>query len=202
MPPEFTTMQEIETHFIAILKKKARQQGLIYTKLNEACGDSWAKALAELKNLRTSKPRKMDLKDLVHGLWERSLLVVEPPVGMQREPRIWGLDAATERFPHLLKSDSRRPESDSTILPADLELIKAVYDGLVRDHAGGYVPIYKVRRSLNWPRDKFDRALRELNERRKPVIELHGGDPQSYSEDQRTDSLMRELNLYLRMRWR
>jgi len=76
------------------------------------------------------------------------------------------------------------------------------YNKFVPQHLGGFVPIYKVRRELEAPREDFDALLRSLNERDEPILELFGGDPQKFTDDQKNDSLWRGENLLLRMRWR
>jgi hypothetical protein len=202
MPSSFTTMEEIEAHFLRTLHKKSAEKGVNYSELVKACGDTWKKQFAQIKGLGKSPLRQSDGNELVHRLWAKGLIAIEPPAGRQRVHRMWSTEAAAQHYPHLFTAKPPTNRADNTLHPGDLDLLKTVYDDLARDHAGGYVPIYRVRRSLEWPRAKFDRALRDLNERRKPVIELHGGDPQSYSEEERADSLMREMNLYLRMRWR
>jgi hypothetical protein len=43
-----------------------------------------------------------------------------------------------------------------------------------------------VRESLDWPRERFDRALQEV--RRALAIELHGGDPSILTPQEIADS--------------
>jgi hypothetical protein len=201
VPQEYTTIEEIEARCLGILKKKASREGLVYSKLTDACGKEWRRSLAKLKRLRSGEARATDVKQVVYELWSRGLILIEPPSGLQRAPRIWDREAGVERFPAVLGEFSP-PVSGAGPNVGDFDRLKQVYDGFASQHAGGYVPIFKVRRALGWPREKFDRMLRELNERRNPVIELHGGDPQRYTDDERADSLIRDLTLLLRMRWR
>ena len=58
--------------------------------------------------------------------------------------------------------------------------------------------IYRIRRHLDWPRERFDAVLCEL--KRDYAIQLHGGDPSSMTEQELQDSYMDENNiLYLNL---
>lgn len=65
----------------------------------------------------------------------------------------------------------------------------------------GYVPIARVRRAVNWSRERFDGALEAL--RRSLAIELHVGTPSDFSADDVLDSYTEpDGTLYLTMSWR
>ncbi len=109
------------------------------------------------------------------------------------------MEHARVKFPLVCTAPATPPVRQSTLTDQSL---KTAYDKFVPDHLGGFVPIFKVRRELAAPREEFDNLLKHLNELDEPVLELHGGDPQVYTEDQKQDSLRRGENLFLRMRWR
>jgi|GEM_PF-2558048 len=201
MPAEYNTKEEMEARFIEILKKKTKDGGLVLSQLQKACDRNWLRAFAGLRNVSPGRLRATDFKQIIHDLWARGLLLIEPPSGRQTAPRIWDIASGRTRFPGVAQALSPLV-SASDEATSGLDQLKQVYDRLAGEYAGGYVPIFKVRRALNWPRDKFDRTLRDLNERRNPVIELHGGDPQYYDDDERVDSLFRHQTLLLHMRWR
>ncbi|MDQ7783096.1 MAG: hypothetical protein RDU20_09465 [Desulfomonilaceae bacterium] len=199
MARERTLHQDLEGHLLAKLAQHSSRNGLTYGELGKKCGGPWKRALAQARKISAKEARARDVKDFVYGLWERGLVFVEPPQGRQTSPRVWSPAAAAARFP-LLTSDRTQPEPNTGA--SDHERLRDAYDGFAEERLSGHVPIYKVRRALGWPRDRFDRAVRDLNERPVPEIELHAGDPQNYREDEIADSFERRSVLYLLMRWR
>ena len=77
-----------------------------------------------------------------------------------------------------------------------------VYWALIGAHPSGYVPIYKIRRSLGWSRERFDKRIVDLNQRDQPIVELHRGDPQRYTAAENADSLRLRGRTYRLLRWR
>lgn len=83
---------------------------------------------------------------------------------------------------------------------ADDRVLESAY-GRLNTTGRGYVPIARVRRAVNWSRERFDRALEEL--RRRLAIELHVGTPSDYSADDVLDSYTEpDGTLYLTLSWR
>jgi len=76
------------------------------------------------------------------------------------------------------------------------------YRGFLADHSSGYVPIYKLRERLGWPRNQFDEIITDLNLRDNPIVELHRGDPLRYTPEQSKDSLRLRGRTYRLLRWR
>lgn len=191
--------KDLAGHLLAKLKQHAGRGGLTYSELGKKCGKPWNRALAEVKQIPAKEARARDVKDFVYDLWQQGLVFVEPPRGRQTSPRVWDSIAAAGRFPSVNRPGTQQaPKQDS----GDLESLRWAYDHFAGERLSGYVPVYKVRRALGWTRERFDRAVRDLNERPVPEIELHAGDPQNYSEDEIADSLERRSVLYLLMRWR
>lgn len=92
----------------------------------------------------------------------------------------------------------------------DRVAFKEAYDKFTKEHVVGYVPIHKIREELRWPAPKFDAVIHALAVKAKPEIEVPGGDPQHYTEQQLKLS-MREIDkkmksglggVLLRVRWR
>ena len=48
--------------------------------------------------------------------------------------------------------------------------------------------IYRIRRHLGWPRERFDAVLCEL--KRDYAVQLHGGDPSNMTEQELRDALV------------
>ncbi len=190
---------DLEGHLLAKLKQYASRGGLTYSELGKKCGGPWKRALAEAKKIKAKDARARDVKDFVYQLWERGLVFLEPPKGLQTAPRIWDPSAAGRRFPSAL-GPVMQPTTEGA--SSDLEALRAAYDRFAGERLSGHVPVYKVRRDLGWERERFDRAVRDLNERPDPEIELHVGDPQNYGDDEIADSFERRSVLYLLMRWR
>jgi hypothetical protein len=190
---------DIEGHLLAKLKQYASRGGLTYSELGKKCGGPWKRALAEAKKIAAKEARARDVKDFVYDLWERGLVFVEPPKGRQTSPRVWDSASAAARFPSANNPGTQRALE---VKLNDHENLRAAYDRFAGERLSGHVPVYKVRRALSWPRERFDRAVRDLNERPVPEIELHAGDPQNYSDDELADSFERRSVLYLLMRWR
>ena len=59
-----------------------------------------------------------------------------------------------------------------------------------------YVFIHKIRNHLKWPREKFDKVLKELCKNNDVLV--HGGDPSKLSKDEVEDSYKDKLG-YLRI---
>lgn len=190
---------DLEGHLLAKLKQHAARGGLTYGELSKKCGDPWKRALAETLQITVKKIRARDVKDFVYRLWEQGLLFVEPPKGRQTSPRVWDPAAAAARFASVL-CPGTLPAAEGP--SRDHEALRNSYDRFAGERLSGHVPVYKVRRALGWDKERFDRAVRDLNERPDPELELHAGDPQNYGEDERADSFERRGVLYLLMRWR
>jgi len=191
--------KDLEGHLLAKLKQYAGRGGLTYSELGKKCGSPWKHALAVAKKITAKEARAWDVKDFVYDLWERGIVFVEPPKGRQTSPRVWNAAAAAAHFPSANNPGKQRAlEVD----PSDHGTLRAAYDRFAGERLSGHVPVYKIRRALGWPRERFDQAVRDLNERPVPEIELHAGDPQNYSDDEIADSFERRSVLYLLMRWR
>jgi hypothetical protein len=102
----------------------------------------------------------------------------------------------------LARSSAPSPNDYSAKIATNREALKAAYDKFVPEHLGGFVPIFKVRRALDWPRQAFDTLLQALNEQEDPLVELHAADPGDLNDDERRDSLVKGGRLLVRMRWR
>ncbi len=189
----------LEQRLLDVLKEKTAKEGLRYSDLGKACRDRWLKSLAKALKLKQTKAGATHVKDFVYALWLRGSVFVEPPRGRHQVPRVWSIDHAHRHFPHFRISSASEPQAHTA---DDVRILKEAYDLLVSEHVGGYVPVHKLRREVKWSRDRFDRVIFDLNMRQNPVIELHGGDPQNYSESQKRDSIVKEGRLYLRLRWR
>lgn len=69
------------------------------------------------------------------------------------------------------------------------------------DRGQMYIRICNVRRRLDWPRARFDAMLETLRD--EGVIQMHGGDVSTMSEQDVRDSYMDENNfLHLTLTWR
>jgi hypothetical protein len=81
----------------------------------------------------------------------------------------------------------------------DRAAFKETYEDIGKGKS--FVDIYRIRRHLGWPRERFDAVLCEL--KRDYAIQLHGGDPSSMTEQAIQDSYMDENNiLYLTLTWK
>ena len=194
-PPE-----SLETRLLEKLKQHATRKGLTYSEIAKTCGKKWRQALALSTQGKAKEARAQDVKDFVYRLWQNGLVFVEPPKGRKNVPRIWDMESGCAAFtsvggPHTFDDPAAGKVHD-------VEMLRSAYDRFVREYLGGYVPVFKVRRALEWPKERFDQVMRDLNERREPVVELHGGDPRNYRDDEIADSYTSRSNLYLLMRWR
>lgn len=76
---------------------------------------------------------------------------------------------------------------------------KSAYDEVGKGRT--FVPIYKIRRRLGWPRDRFDALLSRLS--RDLVIQLQGGDPSAMEEAEIRDSFIDDRGrLRIAVTWR
>ncbi|MFH0825718.1 MAG: hypothetical protein V2B18_23430 [Pseudomonadota bacterium] len=181
------------------LDRHGRLQGLTCREMLDKCGAACRRGLALKLKLADGKPGASHVQAFVYDLWTKGLVFSEPPRKGKRVGRIWPMDVARIKFPLLFAPEDQRKNHAESITK---ERLKAAYDKFVPEHLGGFVPIYKVRRELAGSKDELDKILRELNEMDDPVLELLGGDPRKFTEDQKQDSLWRGENLFLRMRWR
>lgn len=191
--------EEIRTHLLKSLQKHGNGRGLVYSDLAKKCGKLWKRSLAKLVKSSSVEAGAIHVRDFVYQMWAEGLVFLEPPRGRQQAPRIWDMSQAIVRFPNLctpLALTTKLESVDAT------EALKAAYQKHFNDHAGGFVPIFKVRRSLGWTRSKFDNLVKNLNESGDPLVELHEGDPHDYTEQQQADSIELRGRTYLRMRWR
>jgi hypothetical protein len=199
MPRQTLSRELLESRLLEILTKNTTKAGLTYSQLGQKCGIAWRRGLAIQMKIKAEEARTLEIKNYVYNLWERGLVFIEPPKGNLKAPRVWDLKVAGIKFPNVSKIGTlKRPDVSSL----SVEALKNQYDKFARNRVGGYVPIFEVRRAMSWPRETFDDILSKLYERDKPIIELHTGDPQSFSPEEREDSLERGGTLYLRMRWR
>lgn len=189
----------LEDKVLETLKKRTAEKGLTLGDLVEKCGAVWRRELASKLGLKKSEAKSADAQGFTYDLWRRGLLFTEPPEQGKRSARIWAMEHARVKFPLVCAAPEPQTAHQSTLTEKSL---KTAYDKFVPEHLGGFVPIFKVRRELAAPREDFDNLLKQLNELDEPVLELHGGDPQVYTDDQKQDSLRRGENLFLRMRWR
>jgi|GEM_PF-1219742 len=77
-------------------------------------------------------------------------------------------------------------------------LFKEAYDRIGKGR--GFVRIHRIRTALNWADETFDRLLKDLMA--AYVIELHGGDPSTLSENEIRQSFVDDGGtLYITMSW-
>jgi hypothetical protein len=189
----------LETRVLETLKNQTVQDGLTLGGLKDKCKPDWLRGLAVKLGLKKPEATLTDALSFIYDLWKRGLVFAEPPARGRKAVRFWCLEHARLKFPLACADRGTQAARDSTLTQ---ESLKTAYDKFVPDHLGGFVPVFKVRRELAAPREEFDNLLKSLNELDDPVIDLLGGDPQQYTEDQKQDSLWRGTNLFLRMRWR
>ncbi len=193
------SQEGIELGILEVLKKHAAKNGLTNSELLKKCGARLKRSLAAL--FKRKEPRSEDVKGLLYNLWRSGFLFFEPPNSGQRVGRVWGMESARQIFPSACfftpKHGSSKETTENT-----REALKAAYSKFVPEHLGGFVPIFKVRRALDWSSQAFDSLLRDLNERQEPVVELHAGDPADLTEAEKRDSLWKSGRLLIRMRWR
>jgi len=85
-------------------------------------------------------------------------------------------------------------------VPNPEQSLKRAYESEDGSHRG-FVPIHKVRRSLEWSKEKFDATLVSL--RKGLAIELQVGSPADYTKGEILDSFVEtDGTLYLTMSWR
>lgn len=192
------TEQELESRVLQVLAKQD-ERGLTCGEFSKKCGADWRRGLAKKLGAKRPEAGLHDVQGFIYDLWTEGLVFAEPPGRGKIASRFWFMDTARNRFP--LSCPLARPDSVST-RPLSENDLKMAYEKFVPEHLGGFVPIYKVRRQLEAPREDFDVLLKTLNERDEPILDLFGGDPQKFTEDQKDDSLWRGENLLLRMRWR
>jgi hypothetical protein len=193
------SQDELESGILKLLKKHAAIKGLTNSELLKKCGSVMKRSLAAL--LKRKEVGTEDIKGLLYVLWRKGLLFFEPPNRGQRVGRVWDMASARNVFLLACPFTASRNGSTET-KKVSQEALKAAYDKFVPEHLGGFVPIFKVRRELGWPRPAFDGLLQNLNERHNPVVELHAADPADLTERERRDSLWQGGRLLVRMRWR
>jgi hypothetical protein len=196
--PRVLPEKELEDRVLQVLEKQ-HEQGLTCGELSKKCRSDWRRGLAIKLRIKRVEAGLRDVQSFIYDLWMRGLVFSEPPGRGKVASRFWFLDTAKDRFPLLCPGSSSQ---SSSVGPLSKDQLKGAYDKFVPQHLGGFVPIFKVRRELAAPKEDFDKLLRGLNERDNPILELLGGDPQKYTEDQKKDSFWRGDNLFLRMRWR
>jgi hypothetical protein len=189
----------LEGKVLEVLKAHTANDGLSLGDLTKKCGVVWRRGLAAKQRLKRTEATATDAQGFIYHLWERGIVFAEPPAQGKRAARIWSMENARMKFPLACLACGAPTKRDHTLTQQSL---KSAYDKFVPDHLGAFVPIFKVRRELAAPREEFDNLLKSLNEMDDPVLDLLGGDPQQYTEDQKQDSLWRGENLFLRMRWR
>jgi hypothetical protein len=189
---------ELEARLLQVLEKQT-EQGFTCGELSKKCGLDWRRGLAVKLGVKKPEAGSQDVQSFAYDLWRKGLVFSEPPGKGKRSCRFWSIIGAKAHFPLACPSLSAQVSKPRAL---SIELLKSAYDKFVPQHLGGFVPIYKVRRELEAFREDFDALLRSLNERDEPVLELLGGDPQRFTDDQKNDSFRRGDHLFLRMRWR
>ncbi len=197
--PVAVSQDEIELSILGILKKHAGMKGITNSEVLKKCGLPTKRSLAVL--FKRKQAGTEDIKALLYLLWRKGLVFFEPPNRGQRVGRVWDMQSAQKCF-SLAHSSAPSPNGYYERTEANREALKATYDKFVPEHLGGFVPIFKVRRALDWPRQAFDTLLQDLNEQDDPLVELHAADPGDLSDDERRDSLVKGGRLLVRMRWR
>jgi hypothetical protein len=196
-PLDVLPNQDLESKVLQVLSNSG--DGLTIGELSKKCGIIWWRGLALKLGIESDKPRTKDVQRFVYELWVKGSIFSEPPTAGKKACRFWSLVAARMKFP---KAYPNVAAQIALTYELSTESLRRAYDKFVPEHLGGFVPIYKVRRHLGVPREAFDSLIKGLNEKDEPVLELLGGDPQKFTEDQKQDSLWRGDNLFLRMRWR
>ncbi len=189
---------ELEARLLQVLEKQL-EQGFTCGELPKKCGLDWRRGLAAKLGAKKPEAGSQDVQSFVYDLWRRGLVFSEPPGKGKRSCRFWSMTAAKAHFPLAFPSSAAQISEQGAL---SVDRLKSAYDKFVPQHLGGFVPIYKVRRELEAFKEEFDTLLRSLNERDEPLLELLGGDPQKFSDDQKNDSFRRGDHLFLRMRWR
>lgn len=87
------------------------------------------------------------------------------------------------------------PQDDA----ADRRAFKAAYDTVGKGRS--YVPIYRLRRHLGWPRERFDQVIARLSQ--DLIVQLQGGDPSSMTQKDIEDSYLDDQGrLRISVTWR
>jgi len=191
--------QEVEQGILETLARHAVTKGLTNSELLKKCGSAMHRSVAAF--FKRKQAGTEDIKDLLYTLWQQGLVFFQPPNRGQRVGRVWDMNAGLNAFPpspSLTQPRDRAEESPKV----GQQALKAAYAKFVPEHLGGFVPIFKVRRELGWPRQVLDEMLQDLNERHDPVVELHTADPADLTEEEKRDSLLQGNRLLVRMRWR
>jgi hypothetical protein len=79
--------------------------------------------------------------------------------------------------------------------------LKAAYAQHAPQHAGGYVPIYKVRETLDAPDTVFNDLLRGLVRQERPPVSVWADDPADYTAEQLAKGFTDHGRRYGRMTW-
>lgn len=199
--PSILSRKDLESRFLGVLMTHAIVRGLTNSELLKKCGVEIRRSLAAFLNLKGKEVGAEHLKSFIHDLWQRGLVFVEPPNRGQKVGRIWDMNAARSTFP--LACTAAIGHARHVPTPRISQgVLKSAYERIVPEHLAGFVPIFKVRRELDWPHKDFDSLLIDLNQRDDPVIELHAADPADLSEEEKRDSLWLQGKLLVRMRWR
>ena len=181
-----------------VLLKNTRKVGLTYGELSRKCGKEWRRALQNQSGISPKRPPVEHVTKFVYDRWVAGTIFIEPPRPGQRTARVWHPDHAEKKFPQF-KFTSTVPKNGHRPSTADL---RAAYDRFLPEHPSGAVNIFKIRRSLDWNRQQFDAFLEKLAGQSNPPIQFVAGDPNSYSQDQRDDSLHLDSELYFSILWR
>ncbi|AFM24528.1 hypothetical protein [Desulfomonile tiedjei] len=189
---------ELQARLLQVLEKQ-EERGFTCGELSKKCGLDWRRGLAVKLGAKKPEAGSQDVQSFVYDLWRRGLVFSEPPGKGKRSCRFWSMIGARAHFPLAFPSSAAQMSEPNAL---SVDRLKSAYDKFVPQHLGGFVPIYKVRRELEAFKEEFDTLLRNLNERDEPVLELLGGDPQKFTDDQKNDSFRRGDHLFLRMRWR
>lgn len=184
------------------------RQGLTAGEVSRLCGKGWRKQLAKWAG--TDSATIEIVRDFIHELWSEGVVVVEPPRGKQTGGKVWAPEVFASRkskpFRRKPLARPRAAEEKEVAAPAsgraDEDAFRAVYEEMQSDHFTGAVPIFKLRRALNWPRERFDRLISALSSRKTAPAQLVGGNAAALSAEQRQDSFVQDGELYLNVVWK
>ncbi len=193
-----STEEEVRSFIVKRLSLVAVQRGVTFSELEGGRGHArWKRAFQ--RSSGKQKPGVKEKNELIHELWRKGLVFIEPPRGKQRAVRLWDAHAGRAKF--AVTTSEGGPSEKPAVAATDIERVKAAYEALSSEHFG-FVPIYRVRRDSGLSDERFDTVLHELSEQDDPVIDLLVGDPGHFEKDQIRDSFRTGDTVYFRMLWR
>jgi len=109
-------------------------------------------------------------------------------------------NAETETMPEKEKEDDVRADRNADAEDPEADREEFRYWVNLLPGEGSFVRIYRIRRKLNWSREKFDRVLTALMA--DYAVEVHRGDPSILTQEEIEDSYSDENgNLYITLSW-